>query len=600
MNTPRVFPFLTSAVLLWSNPVKSQAPFPPANIDEWTGWGGNIYNNRWNSINKQINSSSISSLVQNCVVDYSVGIVVDPVIVDQVAYYPAGDGFFYALNYISCAHVWTLNVTDIIIGFAPPSPYAGTQLVSRTAPQIDLEHGVLYFGTQTNALLVTVDMFTGEVLAVTQVHPHPVAVITAAPTFYNGLIIVGVSSLEEYATLQLEYECCSFIGRLSAYYFDKCSKTFTEAWTFDTLPDGWAGASIWGSQPSIDPSRNQVFIGVGNAYSTPTAYEHCVNETTNCLPDDIYMDCVVAIDLATGVANWKFSVTPLDAWVFSCDSPPYTNCPYPPGGPDADFGMAPAFVPASLGAGTTGVDSVVIGQKSGNIFNLNAATGEPQWTRFVGNGTTAEFLLWGIAADDSQVYFTLYNRFGVPLTLPSGQQITNSAWGALSLQTGEVVWETQSPDSQLADAPLGVVGDVVIGSVPAGGGAAFGSIVALSKRTGEILSTIPLLGAPQHGGVSTKGGFLLFGTGDGRNASAREQLLVYGLPDAISLAKGAVGMVTSPVDACTRGLMSTTTTTTTTTEIITVYPSVTATAPPSNTVNSGEVEKYYNHYDKHK
>jgi hypothetical protein len=315
-----------------------------------------------------------------------------------------------------------------------------------------------------------------------------------------------------------------------------------------TLPagQGWSGAGVWGSQPSIDPVRKQIFIGTGNIYTYPIEFLHCKNDTASCLPDGVWQDSIVALDLNTGKVNWRRTITPLDGWVQACGYPgaPTSQsplCPESPG-PDADFGMAPTFVPAALGDGTTGNDSVVVGQKSGNVFNLNAVTGDVQWIVAAGGDSTGSWLSWGIAIDRTSVYFTIINYGSKNWTLkPSGVSINNSAWGSLSLKTGDYAWETPVPDNLLAYAPPGLVNDVVF--VGQSGGATTqisGAVFALSKDQGKILHRIPVEGV-QNGGIMAKGGFVMFGTGYSfRNPFNRGSFYVFALPGAVDKAKADI------------------------------------------------------------
>jgi hypothetical protein len=560
MNLRSVSEFLGYGALLFlqSTNVVAQAPGYPPEIDQWVGFGGNIYNNRWNTENTQLSSKTIDQLQPHCRVDYPSGILVTPTVIGYIAYYPTANGSFYAFNYATCQVVWQINVASYINVFAPPTAYAklvGDRLMSKSAPQIDEENGIIYFGTTLNALLIAADLQTGEILGSIQVNDHPLAILTQSPTLYKGMILIGVSSMEEDVANQAGYECCSFTGSFSAYTFDPCSGTFTTSWTFKTLPegDGWSGGGIWGSQASIDPSRNQVFIGVGNAYTNPTEYDSCIGKAPDCLPDNVYIDSVVAIDIATGQVNWKFSNTGMDVWNFACASSSNANCRDPQAGIDGDFGMAPTFVPAALGAGTTGVDSVIIGQKNGHVFSFNAANGNVQWAQAVGSGTSTEFLVWGIAADASQVYFTIFNSFGIDIPLhPSGDQVSNSVWGALSLKTGEFVWETEVPNGQRAEAPPSVLNDLVLVATPfVGTGDA--AVYALSKVTGSIVYSLPFQGA-QLGGVMARGGFVLFGTGSSSQAGS---LYVYGLPDSIAVAKADPSLgPADPQSSCSDPILS--------------------------------------------
>ena len=172
---------------------------------------------------------------------------------------------------------WQVNVTELIMNFAPISQ---VQLmtsipVSRTSPQVDGD--VLYFGTLTHALLFAVNVNTGIILGSIQISPHPLSILSMSPTVYNGRVLIAASSQEELAArLVANYKCCSFVGNMAALTFDRLSGQFNVAWNVSMLPDpagDWAGASTWGSQPSIDPVRSQTTIATGNVYSLPKSFD---------------------------------------------------------------------------------------------------------------------------------------------------------------------------------------------------------------------------------------------------------------------------------------------------------------------------------------
>jgi outer membrane protein assembly factor BamB len=516
------------------------APAQPPNNDHWSGWGGNIYNNRW-APNTEINSTTVGQVVQNCKFDYPLGVSATPVVLNNIVYYPTANGSFYALDYGTCKYVWQANVAAIIFDFAVPTPLQANNTIpaSRTSPQID--GNVIYLATQTHALLIALDLATGNLLATIQVNLHPLAIVTMSPTFYNGMIFVGTSSDEESATLDPTYPCCNFIGNFAAYTFDPVGKAFKQG-------QGWSGVGVWGSQPSIDPVRNQVFIGTGNTYVYPIAYTHCVNETAACLPDDVWQESIIALDIPTGKVNWKRNISPLDGWVMVCGNAgaPVSLSPLCPGGPgpDSDFAMAPTFVPAALGAGTSGNDTVVVGQKNGNVYSVNAVTGDFQWVVNVGASHVGSWLSWGIAVDDANIFFTAINYAAMTWTIqPSGASINNSAWGSLNLQTGATIWETPCPDYELAYSPPGIVNDLLfVGQSGSSKVNISGAVLALSKTTGTILHTLPI-DTVQDGGITVQGGFVMFGTGyQYRNPFEYGSFYVFGLPDAIAEANKPVPM----------------------------------------------------------
>jgi outer membrane protein assembly factor BamB len=225
--------------------------------------------------------------------------------------------------------------------------------------------------------------------------------------------------------------------------------------------------------------------------------------------------------------------------------------------------MAPTFVPGAYGDGTTGKDSVIVGQKSGQMYSWDASTGKLQWSVLTapqeGLDGGPGAMSWGVASDDRSIYYTIINFGARNLTLLGAPDpVNNSAWGSLSLKTGALQWQVPVPDLQMAYTPPAVVNDVVFvgrsGSrtvtnddvklqVP-------GAVIALSKSSGATLATWPL-DSIQRGGVTVAGGFILFGTGyHYQNSFKTGGIHVYGLPGAIAEAKVALAVtVRSPEPA---------------------------------------------------
>ena len=342
---------------------------------------------------------------------YSLGVSAAPLVVDGVAYYVTWSGAFIALDYSSCRELWQTNVSDIILSYQPLRPIvlgAESPLASRTTPVMD--GNILFIGTQTSALLLAIDKRDGNLINLVQISKHPFAVITQSPTIWRGTVYVGSSSQEEGAAAVVPgYVCCSFIGSMNALTLE--NESFKLLWSQNMIPSGsnFSGAAIWGPQPAIDPTQNQVFIATGNVYSTPPGYDACVNKTTNssiklqgnttdpCVPQNVYQESVLAFDAATGHINWAHELSPLDAWnvacIFTQNNP--SNCPPSPG-QDADFGMAPSFVPASEST-PFGKNTLVVGQKNGNLYAISAQTGELFWATATSPGGDGGGLIWGIA-----------------------------------------------------------------------------------------------------------------------------------------------------------------------------------------------------------
>ncbi|KAK0629604.1 quinon protein alcohol dehydrogenase-like superfamily [Bombardia bombarda] len=513
--------------------------FPGLVCGAWSGWGGTLLNNHWAQTNTAISSSNIALVTQHCKIADTNGQSSPPTIWGDFAYYPTWNGSFIALNYKTCQIKWSINVSQIIANYAPLTPLQTftTTSTSRTSPQIDPDNNVIFFATQAHALIVAVDLRNGAILAQKQVNPHPHATITASPTFYNNLLIVGVASGEENAAffaglIGVPYECCDFIGNAAAFRFTRAGSTgpgtFTTVWNVTTIPtnltlDGtgrWSGAGIWGGQPTIDTGRRQVIFATGNTYSIPASYIPCSQlDTPGCLPEYIWQEAVFALDIYTGRTNWVRRLNKLDAWTLVCGSITLprneTLCPQKPGN-DSDFGMAPAL---TLGSKYTprGKDILTVGQKTGVLYGLSPDNGRIQWATLTSPGDALAGLSWGVAADDKRVYFTGINNGNAPWVLQPGntQTVTNSLFGAASLLDGSIVWETAAPNSNLSIVIPAVVGDLLL--TGATGPYAFsspgpGTLIALKKATGQIVFEQTLDG-PFQGAIAVHDKYIFLGTG---------------------------------------------------------------------------------------
>ncbi|KAL8748745.1 MAG: hypothetical protein Q9184_007112 [Pyrenodesmia sp. 2 TL-2023] len=480
---------------------------------DWLGWGANTHNNRQAPPGAQISVSNTAELHPSCEQDYAGGVSAAPLVINEIAYFPTWSGLFVALDYNSCKVLWQTNISAIVLDFKPPvnttddPTTAGILPVSRTTPVVDGE--TLFLGTLTNALLLAVDKRDGKLIDRIRINDHPLAVVTMSPTVWHGVVFVGAASAEEAAADNIAgYVCCSFIGNMRGVAFE--NRRFRLLWNQNMIPAGanFSGAAIWGSQPSIDPVRKQVFVATGNVYSVPESYTACQNQTGNrtssspaspsdatdpCAPRDLYQEAILAFDTSTGRINWVHQLSPLDAWNVACLGISNRNpgaCPPNPG-PDADFGMAPSFVPRSAQTPLQ-EDTLIVGQKNGNLYALSAADGRILWTVATSPGGLIGGLMWGVAVDGTAVYYTAVNYDRQPWQFQDGTNLSNSAWGAASLSTGKILWETAVPRNGTTQVPPTVANDVVLtgtaglGQEGYAGPIGNGSLVVLDKRTGAM------------------------------------------------------------------------------------------------------------------
>lgn len=505
--------------------------FSSSSPGSWVGWGNGIYNNRWASSDAAVNASNVGSLHSVCRKKYTGGESAPPLVVEGIAYYPTWDGLFVALDYAKCKVLWQKNVTTSINQYNATS-YTFLNSISRTTPV--LYKDVLIIGTQAKALLLAIHKRSGKLVDAIQISHHPQALITQSTTVWRGRIFVGTASAEEIgADIIPGYVCCSFIGTMNALTFTH--NRFQLLWSEPMVPVGsnFSGAAIWGSQPSIDPKRDQVFIATGNLYSVPPSYDACVNSTANssssnpsnatdpCAPKEVYQEAILAFDTLTGDVNWSHQLSPTDAYTVACSggfpgggvNP--GACPTNPG-PDADFGIAPTFVPGSRNT-PSGADTLIVGQKNGNLYALAASDGTLYWALATSPDGLYGGLIWGLAVDASTIYYTAVNSERKPWKLGNGTALSNGAFGAAALADGKILWETPVPRNSTSLVQPTVVNDLVLvgvsgpysGSSSQGGN---GSFLSLDKHTGRILMETAL-DATFQGGIAVVKGYVMFGTG---------------------------------------------------------------------------------------
>jgi len=284
----------------------------------------------------------------------------------------------------------------------------------------------VYFGDYLGNVYA-VDGITGEERWQLRPDTHPNATITGAPTLYDGLLYVPISSLEVVAAVEPAYQCCTFRGSVVALdpaTGDKVWQTYTIAEAASVQGKnpigvdryGPSGAPVWNS-PAIDKARNQLVIGTGENYSQPTS------DTS---------DAIIAMDLKTGAINWVFQALANDAWNAACEVEDQTNCPENLG-PDYDFGAGTMLVSASNGR-----DYVIGGQKSGVVWALDPVDGSLQWKTQVSKGGLNGGVHFGMAARGDSIF--------VPISdADEGQHHAprepNPGVFALDVKTGEYLWQ---------------------------------------------------------------------------------------------------------------------------------------------------------------
>ncbi|MGH9325217.1 MAG: PQQ-dependent dehydrogenase, methanol/ethanol family [Terriglobia bacterium] len=254
----------------------------------WLTYSGSYSSNRY-SLLKQIDTGNVRSLIPAWIFHVKKEDLLEcvPVVVNGVMYVTKA-GTVYALDGGTGRLIWTYHHPFI----HPGTPNRGVAVYANR----------VYF-TTPDAFLVALDRRTGNFLWRSKIAEAKEGYWSpAAPLALNGKIITGVAPGDD-----------GMNGLIAA--FD--AATGKMLWCWNTIPKPgepghatWAGNSwkqgggaTWLSG-SYDPELNLIFWGIGNP--SPD-YNGDARQG-----DNLYTECMVALDADTGKLKWYFQFTPHD------------------------------------------------------------------------------------------------------------------------------------------------------------------------------------------------------------------------------------------------------------------------------------------------
>ena len=498
------------------NQCRNNAALPnPANGAAWNGWGVDIANTRFQQAQAAgLTAAQVPRLKLKWAFGYPAGESANgqPTVAGGRVFAGGDNGFVYSLDAATGCVYWSFENGSIVRNALTIGPITGQGSARYAA----------YFG-DGHANVFALDAQNGRLLWKTKVDPHFVARITAGVKLYNGKLFVPVSSSEEFSSGHRDYPCCTSRGSVVALDANT-GKQIWKTWVVPDEPKPYktqsngvilyrpAGGAVWNS-PTIDPVRNAVYFGTGDATTAPSP------RTT---------DGVMAVNINTGELLWSYQAHENDVFMGGCTLPTRGDACPSPNGPDLDIGNSPI-----LKTLPNGKRVLITGTKTGEVFGLDpdnngalvfrvSATGAPA-TGARGAGS----IVWGGAVDDRHVY---YGVSGIGLT-------------ALRPASGERVWVFTPP------APAGGRGGL-LGAAPTAipgvvfEGASNGMLYAVSAADGKQLwefntaqefETVNKV--PAHGGAITStgaviaGGMVFVGSGYAisNGASGGNILLAFGI-----------------------------------------------------------------------
>ena len=251
---------------------------------------------------KQINKSNVKNLRMAWVRGLEDGVTETiPIVHDGVMYVIAPGGIVDALDATNGDLIWEYKRTF-------KNPQVATQ--ERTKA-LAIYEDMVYF-TAADGYVIALDARTGKVRWETYKTDTQ---NTSGALVVDGEVISG-------GTCGKGSDSC-FIEADNAETGEKLWRFFTVAHPGDPGYASWNGAdnsqsmaSTWGLPGSFDPVRNVLYWGVANPMPDQRMARHNGDPdgTSRSTPADLYSNCTLALDPATGKLIWYYQHLPGDDW----------------------------------------------------------------------------------------------------------------------------------------------------------------------------------------------------------------------------------------------------------------------------------------------
>ena len=400
------------------------------------------------------------------------------VVVGSTLFYPAGQ----------LGYVVALDTKTGCVKWATPTPSGPRNSLAYGRLGKDGPMGLVGGGGDGN--LVALDARTGKLVWKADPRHDKSVPLSGSAIFAGDRLIVPISAIDVANAMRPTFECCKGHGAVAAV--DPASGKVL--WTWHTMEQakplgrkssqgidlyGPSGAPIW-SSPSVDLKRGVVYTATGENTSPPATGTS---------------DSLVALDLATGKQKWVFQALANDVWNMSCPQGPpppgatlKPNCFFGGEGSvmrDHDFGGGPLIWRGG------GRELILGGQKSGDVWAVDVASGKQVWHHQFGKGTALGGIHWGIATDGVRVFAPIADP-GVPAPLGA------AGLYAIDIASGKVAWSWKaSADCEngrkarvsscaerfgISAPPLVVDGTVIAGGLD-------GRVYVFDAVSGKLLST---------------------------------------------------------------------------------------------------------------
>ena len=289
LNTDMILPPARAAE------TRRKTNFGPPQPGDWLTHNGNLSGNRYSPI-KQITRANVSSLKLKWVFPIQYFGLETTALAGDGAVYVTGPNQVFAIDALTGEEIWRYS--------RPMSPGMVGDAKLGTNRGVAIEVGKVFFVTD-NAHLLALDRGDGRLLWDISIPEERKGFYyggTMAPLIFNNMVIVGVAGADE-----------GIRGFVAAFSPDD-GKLIWRHWTVPRK--GEPGIETWqGKEPvsgggstwltgSYDPSSDTLYWATGNPWPDI--------DDKDRPGDNLYTDCVLALDAKTGALKWHYQFTPHD------------------------------------------------------------------------------------------------------------------------------------------------------------------------------------------------------------------------------------------------------------------------------------------------
>jgi alcohol dehydrogenase (cytochrome c) len=478
---PRVLLLAASLVVIFPGNTRAQITYDQIvhsslQPENWVTYGGDYSGRRYSEL-RQVTATNVSHLAPAWIFQTQLlgKFETTPLVINGIVYFTAPDDHAYALDARTGRAIWRYERN------LPTKIPACCGRVNRGFAAL----GELLFMATLDAHVVALDAKTGNVVWDVEAADYKLGyTFTLAPLVVKDKLIVGISGGE--------YGIRGFIDAYDA-------ATGKRAWRFYTVPgpqepgnETWAGDS-WsrGGAPAwvtgtFDPDLNLIYWGTGNPAPS--------DDISDRAGDNLYSDCVVALDADTGKLKWHYQFTPADAH-------------------DWDATEVPVLVDLNLDGRARKL--LAFANRNGFFYLLDRADGKfllarafsrVTWASEIGQDGRPRLLPAAAESKDGTV------------VCPAAAGATNWMSPSFSTQTGLLYVSAREQCDFFVGIPQAFhPGHPYIGSVyfkPADE-RPWGALRAIDPLTGQIKWEFKYVSAPWAGVLSTAGGLVFSGDMEG-------------------------------------------------------------------------------------